>query len=166
MHFSQLLHSVFAHTSIGVDQRVHRTLLKAAETLCECRQLSIAGLGRQLRSCAGVKHVIKRVDRLFGNGRLHARREQYYRVMVQWLVGQQSRPVISVDWSGLTRCGEYHFLRASVPVGGRALTLWEGTYRERRMSVAEIASEGEKKSKKVAEQEAARAGLELLDCSE
>lgn len=130
MHFSELLHCVFAHTSIGVDKRVHRTLLKAAETLCECRHLSIAGLGRHLRSCAGVKHVIKRVDRLFGNWRLHARREQYYRVMVQWVVGQQSRPVITVDWSGLTRCGEYHFLRASVPVGGRALTIWEGTYRE------------------------------------
>jgi len=28
-----------------------------------------------------------------------------------------------VDWSGLTRCGAFHFLRASVPVGGRGLPI-------------------------------------------
>ena len=131
MHFRKLLDEVFAHRSIGIDKRFHSMLLAVAETLCECRHLSIAGLGRELCSYASVKHVIKRVDRLFGNRRVHAKREQYYLMMVQWLVGPQQRPVIIVDWSGLTRCGEYHFLRAPVPVGGRALVIWERTYREK-----------------------------------
>ncbi len=121
MHFERLLNKVFAHKSIGVDKRLHRTLLGAAKTLCECRHLSITGLGRHFRSRVAVKSVIKRMDRLFGNARLHHKREQYYQVMTRLLVGTQSRPVIIVDWSGLTRCGETHFLRASVPVGGRAL---------------------------------------------
>jgi hypothetical protein len=131
MHFSGLLNEVFAHRSIGVDKRLHSTLLEASHTLCECRQLSIAGLARQLRSSAGVKHVIKRIDRLFGNRRLHERREQYYRVMLQRLVNRHAPVLLIVDWSGLSRCGRYHFLRASVPVGGRALTVWEGAYLER-----------------------------------
>jgi hypothetical protein len=51
--------------------------------------------------------------------------------MVGLLIAAQPRPIIVIDWSGLTRCGEYHFLRASVPMGGRALVLWESTYREK-----------------------------------
>jgi len=131
MHLNGLLHRVFKCPSIAVDKRLHRTLLLASKTLCECKHLSIAGLGRHLRSGVAVKHVIKRMDRLFGNGRLHDKRERYYQIMVRLLVGTTRRPVILIDWSGLTRCGEYHFLRASIPVGGRALVLWESTYREK-----------------------------------
>jgi hypothetical protein len=134
MHFSGLLNKVFAHRSSGVDKRVHRTVLLASKTLCECKHLSIAGLGRHLISKVSVKHVIKRIDRLFGNTRLHAKREAYYKIMVRLLVGTSLRPVILIDWSGLTRCGEYHFLRASIPVGGRALVLWESTYPEKQYS--------------------------------
>ena len=134
MHFERLLNKVFTHKSLGVDKRLHRTLLGAAKTLCECRHLSIAGLGRHFRSRVAVKYVIKRMDRLFGNARLHHKRERYYQMMTRLLVGTQQRPVIIVDWSGLTRCGEYHFLRASVPVGGRALVIWESTYTEKEYS--------------------------------
>ena len=73
MHFNGLLNKVFAPPFIGLDKRVHRTLLEA------------------------VKYVIKRMDRLFGNTRLHHKREQYYRVMTKLLVGTQARPVIIVD---------------------------------------------------------------------
>lgn len=134
MHFSGLLHKVFGHRSIGIDKRVHRTLLAASKTLCECKNLSIAGLGRHLITKVAVKHVIERMDRLLGNGRLHNNRERYCRAMIQSLVGASPRPVILMDWSGLTRCGEYHFLRASVPVGGWALVVWESTYREKEYS--------------------------------
>ena len=51
--------------------------------------------------------------------------------MVNMLIGSNPQPIILIDWSGLTHCGEYHFIRASVAVGGRALVLWESTYRER-----------------------------------
>lgn len=131
MRFSQLLEKVLVQTSIGIDARVYRTVVEAAQTLCRCRHLSIAALGRCLSSTAQVKHAIKRMDRLFGNRQLHERRESYYRTMAHLLIGAQPQPVILVDWSGLTRCGEFHFLRASVAVGGRALVVWESTYREK-----------------------------------
>lgn len=131
MHSSQLLHKVVAPASRNIDKRLHRGVLEAAVTLADCRHLSIAGIGRCLRSSAAVKHAIKRIDRLFGNPRLHAKRQAYYRLMANMLVGSTPHPVILIDWSGLTRCGEYHFIRASVAVGGRALVIWEGSYRER-----------------------------------
>ena len=134
MHFAGLLHKVFEPASTRIDKRIHRTLIETAHTLSECRHLSIAGLGRCLQTGTAVKHAIKRIDRLFGNARLHHKREHYYQTMVRLLVGTHRRPVILVDWSGLTRCGEYHFLRACIPVGGRALVIWESTYREHEYS--------------------------------
>ncbi len=131
MHSEQLLHKIFKSTSQTIDKRLHRCLLKAASTLSDGMHLSIAGLGRCLISSTAVKHSIKRIDRLFGNLRLHKRRRMYYQTMVNLLIGSNPHPVILIDWSGLTRCGEYHFLRASVPVGGRALVIWESTYREK-----------------------------------
>ena len=130
MHIRKLLHKVFMPASLNIDKRLHRTLLEATLTLSECKQLSIASLGRCLWSWVAVKHTIKRIDRLFGNPHLHRKRANYYQMMVNLLVGANPRPVIIIDWSGLTRCGEYHFLRASVPVGGRALVIWESVYRE------------------------------------
>jgi len=131
MHIRKLLHKVFVPASMNIDKRLHRSLLEAALTLTDCRQLSIAGIGRCLQSSIAVKHAIKRIDRLFGNPRLHNKRHAYYQLMTNMLIGSNLHPVILIDWSGLTRCGEYHFLRASVAVGGRALVIWEGTYRER-----------------------------------
>lgn len=131
MHIRRLLHKVFIPASKNIDKRLQRSLLEAALTLTDCRHLSIAGIGCCLKSSAAVKHTIKRIDRLFGNQHLHHKRGHYYQMMVKLLVGSNPHPVILVDWSGLTRCGEYPFLRASVPVGGRALVIWEGTYREK-----------------------------------
>ena len=131
MHIRQLLHKVFIPASQRIDKRLNRSLMEAALTLSDCKHLSIAALGRCGMSSTTVKHTIKRVDRLFGNPRLHGKRAIYYQIMVKCLIGLNLRPVILVDWSGLTRCGEYHFLRASVPVGGRALVIWESTYHEK-----------------------------------
>ena len=48
--------------------------------------------------------------------------------LARLVIGQQRRPVIIVDWSDLTADGKIHLLRASVPVGGRALTLYEESH--------------------------------------
>jgi hypothetical protein len=50
--------------------------------------------------------------------------------MAKLLIKKIPHPTISIDWSGLTPCGEFHFLRASCPVNGRAMTLFEQSYRE------------------------------------
>lgn len=85
--------------------------------------LPIFGLGRSLKRKTYVKHNIKTIDRLFENQKLVLGRSKFYEDCVRWVIGSNKQPLIIIDWSGLTRCGEYHFLRASVPVGGRALPI-------------------------------------------
>ena len=131
MHISRLLHKLFDVASKKIDKRIHKTLLSAAVTLSEHKQLSISGLGRHLESQAKVKHTIKRIDRLFGNKNLHSGMTIYYQHMASILLKSNLHPVVIVDWSGLTKCGQFHFLRASVPVGGRTLTILDMSFCEK-----------------------------------
>lgn len=128
MHVGKLLHNWLDNACHSVDKRLRRTLFAAAETLTHCKKLSIFGLGRHFNRDAKVKHNIKCIDRLFGNQHLHSKKELFYQWMITFLLKKNKHPLIIVDWSGLTRCGKYHFLRASIAVQGRALTLYENAY--------------------------------------
>lgn len=127
MHAGKLLHKIIGK-SCQIDKRVVNTLFEAAATLTHCKKLSIFGIARALPRVAKVKHLIKCIDRLFGNKTLHNKKHQMYQAMVNLLVKENSKPIIVIDWSGLTRCGEYHFLRAAITVKGRTLTLYEQSY--------------------------------------
>ncbi len=110
-------------------QSVHRVRLKAllaaVDTACEGAPLTLTGLGRWLRSAAKVKHAIKRMDRLLSNRHLHRERFELYAAQAALLLGGVTQPIIVVDWSKLSHDRRWQLLRASVPVGGRALTLYE-----------------------------------------
>ena len=129
MRAGKLLHNLIKNTCKRIDKRIQGTLFEAAEALTRCKSLSILGLGRALSSKALVKHNIKRIDRLVGNKRLHKDSHEIYRGLSNLLLNKNQNPIIVVDWSGLTRCGAYHVLRASVAVGGRALTLYDQAYK-------------------------------------
>lgn len=86
-----------------------------------------------VRSWLGAERIhapLKRLDRLLGNPRLHAERERIYAGMVRWLV-RSSKPIILVDGCRLKADGQWHLLRAAVPVGGRTLTLFEMIFPQR-----------------------------------
>jgi len=127
MHAEKLLHKIIGK-SCQIDKRIINTLFEATATLTLCKKLSIFGIARALPRTAKVKHLIKCVDRLFGNKTLHDKKHQLYQGMINLLVKENSKPIIVVDWSGLTRCGEYHFLRAAITAKGRTLTLYEQSY--------------------------------------
>jgi hypothetical protein len=128
MHATRLLHDLLDDACQTIDKRLRKVLFLSAETLTNNKQLSIVGLGRCLNQSAKVKHNIKRVDRLFGNSALHVERKIIYRGINRHLLKNNNRPVIIIDWSGLTRCGAYHFLRAAIAVKGRTLTLYDQAY--------------------------------------
>jgi hypothetical protein len=119
----------------NVCQKIHRarfrSLKAATDSLVEGRKLSLVGLGRSIKSETTTKYNIKRVDRLLGNRKLEQECASFYRAMSRIVLGSQSRPLILVDWSGLTRCGEFLLLRAATPVGGRAITLYEESHLEK-----------------------------------
>jgi hypothetical protein len=125
MHAVAVLHK---HLQKAVPS-IHRTRLQALmaavdAVLCGA-QVSITSLGRSLSNAAFVKHKIKRMDRLIGNTRLCQDRWGLYAALTQWLVRGLPHPIILIDWSPLSGDQEYHVLRASLPVKGRALTLYE-----------------------------------------
>lgn len=128
MHAAGLLHDLLDNACQKIDKRLRKTLFEAASTLAHCKQLSIVSLGRYLKRDANVKHNIKCMDRLFGNQRLHEQAIQVYRGMANYLISPQTRPIILVDWSGLTPCGAFHFLRASIAFKGRSLTVYDQAY--------------------------------------
>jgi len=133
MHAEKLLHKFFGK-SCQIDKRILRTLFEAVESVTRGRKLSIFGIARTLIRPSKVKHLIKCIDRLFGNKNLHNERQQLYQAMINQIIRCIPRPVIIIDWSGLTHCGVYCFLRASIAVKGRTLTLYEQSYRTKKQT--------------------------------
>lgn len=125
MHATRVLHKQIAKFCQTVHAVRLRALLAGVETACSGAPLTVTGLGRWLRCKAKVKHAIKRMDRLLSNVHLHKERFEVYAAQGLLLLGGSHRPVILVDWSDLSYDRRFQLLRASVPVGGRALTLYE-----------------------------------------
>jgi hypothetical protein len=91
-------------------------------------KLSLTHLGRSLNGSAHVKHQIKAVDRLLGNRHLQRERDGIYRAIVQTLLLGSKRPVIVVDWADFELGRQWLMLKAAVPVGGRAISLYERVF--------------------------------------
>jgi hypothetical protein len=100
-------------------------LLTAVETAIHHQRLTLTELGRGLRSPTLVKHNIKRMDRLLGNSRLGTERLPIFQAVAHWLLAGRSQPIVLVDWSDLTADRAWQLLRASIPVRGRAVTIYE-----------------------------------------
>lgn len=102
-----------------------KALMVTVEAALKKPMLSISWLGRTIKSRAFVKHRIKRVDRLVGNPHLNEDRMGIQMAVARFLVRYVAQPVVLIDWTDLTPDQEWHLLRASLPVKGRGLTLYE-----------------------------------------
>ena len=100
-------------------------LMAAVEAGLTGASVSITTLGRAVSGPTFIKHKIKRMDRLAGNRHLKSERKALYGVMTQFLLKSLPLPLIIVDWSPLTDDQSQQLLRASLPVGGRSITLYE-----------------------------------------
>lgn len=88
----------------------------------------MSDLGRRLHGPVTVKHNIKRVDRLLGNGALHGEAAGLYEALArQCLAGVQTQMMI-IDWSDLTPDRHWRLLRASMALAGRSVTLYEAVH--------------------------------------
>lgn len=125
MHAIRFLRTHLRHTCPTVHAKRFAVLLLAVETVTRYHRLTLTALGRALRSAALVKHNIKRMDRLLGNRRLERERTRLYAALAQWMLTGLRQPILVIDWADLTPNRHWQLLRASVPVGGRALTVYE-----------------------------------------
>jgi hypothetical protein len=121
----EVLHKKLTQACPFIHQTRLTALIHATCALLVGQRLSLTQLGRNLTSTAHVKHNIKRIDRLLGNAYLHQERKDIYQFICAELLKGNAQPLVIVDWSDLTAERDYHLLRASIPVGGRALSLYE-----------------------------------------
>ncbi len=103
-------------------------LVRVVGALLMGAKLALTQLGRGLRGTAHTKHEIKMVDRLLGNRHLQAERQDIYRALAATLLRGVKRPVIIVDWSDFELGREWLMLKAALPLGGRAFSLYERVF--------------------------------------
>ena len=125
MNALSLLHEEIATACPRIHKVRLNALMDATEALCYYQKSTLTGLGRTLTTKVKTKHCIKRMDRLLGNTILHKERATIYQVMVNRLIGAEKAPLVLVDWSQINEESGFHILRASLPMGGRSLTLYE-----------------------------------------
>jgi hypothetical protein len=117
---------------------MHRSRHKALEEVSMAAffgaRLSLSRLALGARRPTSLRHRIKCVDRLLGNHRLDAERLELYRALAhRWLAGLPHL-LIAVDWSSLSADMQWHWLRASVVVEGRSITLYEEVHPRRHLA--------------------------------
>jgi len=130
MRAIQFLHNCLIKSPIKIDLRIIKSLCACVSGLLTSQKAMVVAIGRNIPGQAKVKHKIKRADRLLSNKNLQNNALQFYRWITHHCIHKRDRPIILVDWSGLTPCGQYHVLRASAAVLGRALTVLELVYPE------------------------------------
>ena len=101
-------------------------LLVAVDTLIYGGRLTVTDIGRAVCS----KTMVTQVDqadgsRLLRNGQMQGEREPIQAALIHWVLGVQIQAVIVVDYSDRTADRRWQLVRASLPVGERALTWYE-----------------------------------------
>jgi hypothetical protein len=102
-------------------------LSRAVEALIHGRRLTLIEVARAWPGAERMRAPLKALDRLLGNGHLHAEREHVHAAMARWLL-RGAHPVIVLDWCDLKANRRWHLLRAGVPVGGRTLTILDRVF--------------------------------------
>jgi Transposase DDE domain len=89
------------------------------------RALTLTALALGTERVTSLRHRVKCVDRLLANHHLEHERIDAYRALAhEWLSGLPQLLIV-IDWSSLTAELKWHWLRASVVVAGRSITLYE-----------------------------------------
>ena len=125
MHASHIVARVLG----GVQDLMHAGRFKALHDVAAAAVagalLNLTGLALRTARPTALRHRVKCVDRLLGNRHLATERQAVYAALARrWLAGLPQLLIV-VDWSSLTADLRWHWLRASVVVDGRSLTLYE-----------------------------------------
>lgn len=141
MQVAKILHQL-------LDTTIHKTRIKSLlpiiQAIIVSKQLRLTQLGRSLDTSGKERSGIRRVDRLLANCYYQEKAIDMYKATTQTVVGNQGRPIILVDWTGLpnsqntTDNGEYCALRASLISEGRSITLYEEAHSKKKENNDEV----------------------------
>ncbi len=128
MHVTRVL-SQWLGTQRAIKHRARQqALFRVVQALLVGQRLSLSHLGRHRSGHGHPKHHIKAVDRLLGSRHLHAERDGIYREMATALLAGVARPVLIVDWSDFELGRKWLMIKAAVPIGGRAISVYERVF--------------------------------------
>ncbi len=125
MHALTILHRILSTSFPDIHAKRLASLLAAVEAVVMGSRLTLSDMGRGLTGPVAVKHNIKRIDRLLGNGLLHIEIPKLYEALARQCLDGISMPLIVIDWSDLTLDRKWQLLRASAAIEGRSMTLYE-----------------------------------------
>lgn len=131
MHALRILHRCIAPQLEGIHRRRLGVLFEAVASTASGPRLTLTEIGRRFGGGADLRHRIKRADRLLGNRHLQRDSGRIYGTLGRMLLQRVREPLIVIDWSDLKEDQSLHLLRASLPVGGRSLTLYEEVHPQR-----------------------------------
>ena len=134
MHALPILHRCLTPLLSHIHARRLATLFEAVISSVCGPALSLTDVGRRFTGPAALRHKIKRADRLLGNRHLQQEAGSIYGALCRVLLARIAEPVILVDWSDLKADQSLHLLRAALPVGGRALTLYEEVHPQSKLN--------------------------------
>lgn len=134
MHVKGFLHKLLS--SVMHKKRLD-TLLIMVIGLITFKKLSVTELGRGINLPIQERSAIRRADRFIGNRKLQGELEAIYQKNVELLVGARTRPKIIADWTHIPNTRN-HALRAALVTKGRALTLYEEVYSEKKLGNAKV----------------------------
>jgi hypothetical protein len=132
MHASAILRRILCVRLPEIHAKRLTSLLAAVDAVVSGSRLTLSDLGRGLPGPVAVKHNIKRIDRLLGNGSLHTEARKLYETLARDSLVGISLPLIVIDWSDLTPDRHWQLLRASVAIEGRSMTLYEEVHPQSR----------------------------------
>ncbi|WP_373507598.1 IS4 family transposase [Thiocapsa sp.] len=113
-------------------------MLEAVAATVSGPRLTLTEIGRRFRGGLDLRHRIKRADRLLGNAHLQRDAKEIYTALARQLLAGVAEPLIVIDWSDLKEDQSLHLLRASLPVGGRSLTLYEEVHTQRKLGNRQV----------------------------
>ena len=136
MRVAAILRRILRTCRAEVHLKRFAAVLAVISGIVEGRRVSLTAIGRALTRRGNPKHDIKRVDRLLSNPKMLRERRLYFRSVATFVIGNWSRPVVLLDWTKVT--DDFHALVAAVPMGGRAVAIYEEVHREKNLGNGKV----------------------------
>ena len=125
MQLVRLLHNLFKKELPFVPKTRLQNLLDACKIAIQSNKLYLTGLGRELSNKNKTCSNIQKIDRLLGNLHLQKEQNDFYKVMFSYLIQDNSRPWLHVDWTCISSVTNLYVLRASLSMTGRSIVIYE-----------------------------------------
>ena len=97
MHASAILRRILCVRLPEIHAKRLTSLLAAVDAVVSGSRLTLSDLGRGLPGPVAVKHNIKRIDRLLGNGSLHTEARKLYETLARDSLVGISLPLIVIE---------------------------------------------------------------------